>query len=193
MKKLIELVGLSDRINDHVRRYSLGMKQRLGICRVLMGCPELLILDEPTNGLDPDGVIEFREIIKILVSEEQISVMISGHILTELDKVCDRALLINQGKSVKLIDLKKKTNDQIIRIVTSQLAATISALSNSADWHIIAQDDASIIIQAKPDCINDLFKLFVDQKITIDSFSTDCGHLETDYINLLRSKKGQRI
>ncbi len=190
MHELVSLVGLSDRINDLVRKYSLGMKQRLGICRALIGSPKLLILDEPTNGLDPDGVIEFRQVIKNIVSSENISVMISGHILAELDKLCDRALLINQGQFVRLIDLKKNAGFQLIRIMTDQQEAACQLLTASDVWQVASQDRDSILVRSEPQNVNDLLKMLMDHHIRIKSILTENSHLESDYINLIRARRG---
>ena len=84
VEKIIELVGLKERINDKVRKYSLGMKQRLGLAASLITKPKLLILDEPTNGLDPTGIIEFRKIVKKVAKETNAAIFISSHILSEI-------------------------------------------------------------------------------------------------------------
>jgi ABC-2 type transport system ATP-binding protein len=96
---LLENVGLADRAGDRYRSYSLGMKQRLGIAAALLGDPELLILDEPANGLDPQGVREMRELISRLAGTGR-TVLVSSHDLSELEQVCDWLLLIDTGRSV---------------------------------------------------------------------------------------------
>ena len=97
----IELVGMANRIHDKVGIYSMGMKQRLGLAQALMHKPKLLVLDEPTNGLDPQGIYEFREIIKSLVKERGISVLVSSHLISEVQLLCDKVSIINGGKIVK--------------------------------------------------------------------------------------------
>ena len=189
LENLIDLVGLAGRINDPVRQYSLGMKQRLGICRVLLGCPELLILDEPTNGLDPDGVIEFRDIIKTVVAEEKVSVLISGHILAELDKICDRALLIDQGRLVSTIDLARQNDHELYRISTRQADLVLSLASRSDSWQAAPRQDGSLTINVKTGSFNDLLKQFLHEGIVLDAISTEHGILENDYISLIRSQK----
>lgn len=113
----IRLVGLEDRINDKVRKYSLGMKQRLGLAASLLSKPKLLILDEPTNGLDPSGILDFREIVKKAAKEKGIAVFISSHILSEVQHLCDRVAFINHGtiKSIEsIINDSMKTDTDII-------------------------------------------------------------------------------
>lgn len=95
VEELIELVGLKDRIDDKVKKYSLGMKQRLGLAAALIGEPKLLILDEPTNGLDPSGIIDFREVVKKAAKEKGMAVFISSHILSEVQNLCDRVAFTN--------------------------------------------------------------------------------------------------
>ena len=96
----IERVGLSSRATDKVRSYSLGMRQRLGIARCLLNDPELLILDEPMNGLDPAGIMEFRHLIRSFVSEGR-TVVISSHLLDEIEKTCDAVAIVDRGHIVK--------------------------------------------------------------------------------------------
>lgn len=113
----IRLVGLEDRIDDKVRKYSLGMKQRLGLAASLLSKPKLLILDEPTNGLDPSGILDFREVVKKAAKEKGMAVFISSHILSEIQHLCDRVAFINHGtiKSVeRVINDSMKTDTDII-------------------------------------------------------------------------------
>jgi len=93
-------VGLAERADEKVKRYSLGMRQRLGVARCLLADPLLLILDEPTNGLDPGGIQEFREMIRAMVEEEGRTVFISSHLLDEVEKICDAAAIVDRGKVV---------------------------------------------------------------------------------------------
>lgn len=96
---LLELVGLASRGDDRYRSYSLGMKQRLGIAAALLGDPKLLILDEPSNGLDPQGQREMRDLIAQVASAER-TVLVSSHVLSELEQVCDWLVLIDTGRSL---------------------------------------------------------------------------------------------
>ncbi|MGB0119815.1 MAG: ABC transporter ATP-binding protein [Solirubrobacterales bacterium] len=97
--RLLELVGLSARANSNTRGFSMGMKQRLGLAIALLGNPRLVILDEPTNGLDPAGIVEMRELIKRL-PESGVTVLVSSHLLAEVELMCDRATIINRGEVV---------------------------------------------------------------------------------------------
>ncbi|MCO4744270.1 MAG: ABC transporter ATP-binding protein [Proteobacteria bacterium] len=96
--RVLDRVGLSQRAIDNAGTYSLGMKQRLGIARALLGGPRLLILDEPTNGLDPRGMAEMRDLIRSLARNEQITILISSHLLAEVQQVCNRVGILSAGR-----------------------------------------------------------------------------------------------
>ena len=113
--QIVKLVGMENRINDKVSTYSLGMKQRLGIAQALLNKPKLLIFDEPTNGLDPNGIVEIRNILKALARKENMAIIISSHNLAELEQMCDVIGIINNGK---MIDLK--TMGEIEKVIESK-------------------------------------------------------------------------
>lgn len=110
--ELLELVGLSDRKDDKVSKYSLGMRQRLGIAKSLINNPNLLILDEPTNGLDPAGIKDLRELLKRL-AQSGLAIMISSHNLSELESFCNKVCMINNGRTSAVELLKSiKSNSK---------------------------------------------------------------------------------
>ncbi|KAA6453562.1 ABC transporter ATP-binding protein [Bacillus swezeyi] len=98
LDEIVELVGLKNRINDKVKTYSLGMRQRLGLAQSLLHDPKLLILDEPTNGLDPAGIREIRDYLRKLTRERGLAVIVSSHLLSEMELMCDRIAIIQNGK-----------------------------------------------------------------------------------------------
>ena len=98
IKEVVELVGLSKRMNEKLGRYSLGMKQRLGVAQAILHKPKVLILDEPTNGLDPAGIKDLRDILKRLAHEDGICVIVSSHLMAEMELMCDRVGIINNGR-----------------------------------------------------------------------------------------------
>lgn len=106
INEAVELVGLKNRIGDKVSRYSLGMRQRLGVAQSILHHPKVLILDEPTNGLDPAGIKELRDILKNLAHKENICVFVSSHLMSEMELMCDRVGIITEGRliSVQTID-----------------------------------------------------------------------------------------
>lgn len=102
MDEVVKLVRLEERIHDQVKTYSLGMRQRLGIAQALLGKPKVLILDEPTNGLDPMGIREMRSFIRFLAEEEGLTVLVSSHLLSEIQLMCDRVAIISRGTVIKV-------------------------------------------------------------------------------------------
>lgn len=105
IEDVIEMIGLSERIDDRVKKYSLGMKQRLGLGQALLCDPKVLILDEPTNGLDPLGIVSCRNIIHKMSREKGTAVFISSHLLSEIQQVCDRVAIIDNGKILAIEDM----------------------------------------------------------------------------------------
>jgi ABC-2 type transport system ATP-binding protein len=106
--EVVEIVGLEQSIKQETKSYSLGMKQRLGIALALLKNPSVVILDEPTNGLDPQGIMEFRKYMKWLAAEKNITVIVSSHLLTEMSMLCDRFAII-QGGSIRKIVTKEES------------------------------------------------------------------------------------
>ncbi|MCL6456399.1 MAG: ABC transporter ATP-binding protein [Gorillibacterium sp.] len=116
IREVVAIVGMDRRIHDKVKTYSLGMRQRLGIAQALLGRPKLLILDEPTNGLDPQGIKEMREFIREL-ARAGLSVFVSSHLLSEIQLMCDRVAIISQGKVIAVggvDELLRQSENQII-------------------------------------------------------------------------------
>ena len=105
--EVVKIVGLKDSIMNKVSKYSLGMRQRLGIAQAILHEPQFLILDEPTNGLDPEGIIEIRNLLKKLVFEENIGILISSHNLSEVENICDKVCIIKSGEIIDEKDIKE--------------------------------------------------------------------------------------
>ena len=113
INEVLEIVGLKDRAKDKVGKYSLGMKQRLGLALTLLHNPKVLILDEPTNGLDPAGIKQLRDILKKISHEENVAVFVSSHILTEMQQMCDRVAVLDNGKIVKIEQITNSKEEKI--------------------------------------------------------------------------------
>lgn len=113
--EVVSLVKLEKRIHDKVKKYSLGMRQRLGVAQALLHRPSLLILDEPTNGLDPAGIRELRDYLRHLTRTEGITVVVSSHLLSEMELMCDRVAILQHGKLVDVMPVQHLTrgNDQV--------------------------------------------------------------------------------
>lgn len=128
--EIVKLVGLENRIKDKVSKYSLGMRQRLGIAQAILHKPNLLILDEPTNGLDPEGIKEVKTLLKKLAEEENMAILISSHNLAELDTFCKKICIIKNGEVVETNDIdtfKKdvKNNCYILEVEDSSVISSI--------------------------------------------------------------------
>ncbi len=120
LENIIELVGLTNRINDKVSTYSLGMLQRLNLAQALLDKPKFLLLDEPTNGLDVNGVIDLRQILRSIARKNDIAIFISSHILSEIEQICDTVAIFDNGAILELrtlAELKEQNNaDKNIQI-----------------------------------------------------------------------------
>lgn len=173
---IVEFVGLKDRIKDTVSKYSLGMRQRLGIAQAILNKPNLLIVDEPTNGLDPSGIIEFRKILKELAKKEKMSIFISSHNLAEIENICDKVLLINEGEIVSLDVLHEKNDKDKYKL---ELNST-KKLENKENIEII--DENFINYYGEKEDISKFIEFLVSKKIKIYSVVKDKESLEDIFI-----------
>jgi ABC-type multidrug transport system ATPase subunit len=147
--EVLEIVGLTDRREDKVKAYSQGMKQRLGIAQALLCNPKLLILDEPTNGLDPRGMKEVRDLIRKL-SQEGITILLSSHILHEVEMVCTTMAIINLGKLIKIgsvHDLLNESDTSITEIKAKPLIKAKKVLESLDYISKIAESDGSFKVR----------------------------------------------
>ncbi|MDF2557059.1 MAG: bacitracin transporter ATP-binding protein [Bacillales bacterium] len=141
IKEVVEFVGLEKRIGEKVSKYSLGMRQRLGIAASLISSPKVLVLDEPLNGLDPDGVKEMRETFIKLAREHQVCIIISSHILSEMELVCDRFAIIDQGVLIETKDIGETNADHVMpyqvdlfeRVDKDQLQTIVDSIGLQVD------------------------------------------------------------
>lgn len=173
---IVEFVGLKDRIKDTVSKYSLGMRQRLGIAQAILNKPNLLIVDEPTNGLDPSGIIEFRKMLKELAKKEKMSIFISSHNLAEIENICDKVLLINEGEIVSLDVLHEKNDKDKYKL---ELSST-KKLENKENIEII--DENFINYYGEKEGIAKFIEFLVSKKIKIYSVVKDKESLEDIFI-----------
>jgi len=157
--ELVKLVGLENRINDKVSKYSLGMRQRLGIAAALLNDPNLLILDEPTNGLDPEGIKELRDILKDLAKSKKIAILISSHNLMELQNFCTDVCIIRNGEVIdqkKMKDFRKTKESEYIFEVDN-----IDLIKNVVDkYDVIGEKRIKFKIEKNdiPDMIEKMIK-----------------------------------
>lgn len=133
--ELIELVGLKGRENDKVKGYSHGMRQRLGIAQTLLNDPELIVLDEPTTGLDPQGIIDIRNLITYLQKEKGKTILLSSHILSEIELISNRMVIINKGRAIVEGEVKQLLNEKdLIVFVTVNDSQKARQLILETQW-----------------------------------------------------------
>lgn len=189
VEELIDLVGLKDRIDDKVRKYSLGMKQRLGLATALIGNPKLLILDEPTNGLDPSGIIDFRDVVKKAARERGMAVFISSHILSEVQNLCDRVAFINNGviKSVEDIhDNSMETElDSLTLVVSSNKEQAVKALKDIGFVNSSTVIDEEIHIIVETGKTTELLKVLLKNNVLVEEIYKNRKGLEQRYMELV--------
>ena len=185
--ELIKKVGLDyEAVKDKkVGNFSLGMRQRLGIAVAMVSSPELIILDEPMNGLDPQGFIEIREIIHKL-SKEGVTFLISSHILSELEKVCNKVGFISKGELLKEVTMKEihQNSRKRIDIYVKDINALKDLLVKELDIKDYKVKEEKLKIFDEVD-VNKLMKILVDNKVQVDSLNVKQETVEDYYINLL--------
>lgn len=187
IESLLEQVGLENVGKKKTKEFSLGMKQRLGLALALVGEPDLLLLDEPVSGLDPQGIIEIRDILLKLNKEKNITIIISSHILEELAKLSTRFGIIDNGQIIKEIykeELLEKVKDKI-EIKTDQVEKTVNILEEKFKiTNLKVIDNTNIHVYEKLEKSGDINVELSKAGIKVDSLSINQGSLEEYYINL---------
>ena len=182
--EVLEIVGLKGRDRDRVRTYSMGMKQRLGLGIALLNNPELLILDEPANGLDPAGIVEMRDLLRNLAAEGK-TVFISSHVLSEVQQICTRVAIINHGRLVRLAPVAELLQDGgEFEVKVDQPDELVAALKRQ-QWGGEARSEDGLVITAAPDGRGrSLIKFLVDNGFTPDAVSARHRDLEEIFLTL---------
>ena len=198
IEEVIELVGLKDRINDPIKKYSLGMRQRIGVAQAIIHNPKLLILDEPTNGLDPAGIKELRDMLKNL-AKTGTGVLVSSHLLSEMELMCDRVCIIDKGKMIDIKDLKsenKKGQETENGIVFEYVYDTdnnnkaIQKLKEKGIETLIKDDE--IHLQATKNEIGEINKRLMQEGITIYTVTKKSKSLEDVFMEKTK-KLGKEV
>ena len=192
INKALDLVNLKGIDNKQVKEFSLGMKQRLGIARTIITKPELLILDEPINSLDPIGIKEMRDILKMLNKEYNITILISGHILAEIEQIADTIGIINNGRLIKEVSMEsiKENNTEYIEILTKDCIRAAYILEN--DLHIYnfkVIDNTLLRIYDQNLSQKDISKALILKEVEIEAMSRKNNTLEDYFLNLLNGGK----
>lgn len=190
LKNILTSVGLSDSTLDKkkVKNFSLGMKQRLAIAMCLIGKPEFLILDEPINGLDPEGVAEIRKLINHLSQDKKITILISSHILSELSKVATKYGFIHKGKLVQEIsaeELENRVSKKTLIIVNDVAKATKLLDDKKIKYSMSSKPNEIILDGGKT--IKEVNEIFNGTNIEVTDIKVNQEDLESYYINLVNS------
>ncbi|WP_337099211.1 ABC transporter ATP-binding protein [Paenibacillus sp. YIM B09110] len=186
INEVVQLLGLQNRIHEKVKRYSLGMRQRLGVAQAILHRPSLLILDEPTNGLDPAGIRELRDYLRKLTREEGISVIVSSHLLSEMELMCDRVAIIQAGKLIDIRSLQEARDSiesKIVIEVGDQLGAQ-QLLASIFDASRITVKGNLLELSADKAAIPDITRLLVSSEIDVLGIHAVQKSLEDQFLEI---------
>jgi ABC-type multidrug transport system ATPase subunit len=189
VEQVLEIVGLRERETDPVKVYSYGMRQRLGIAQALLPTPELIILDEPTNGLDPEGIKETRELIRRLRDEFNLTVLLSSHLLSEIEQLCNRVGIIHEGRLLyqgEPGDLV--TPNRTYRVRVDNMTAAFELVTKEPGVTVSRNGDSFLRIDANEERIADVNALLVSQHIKVYELSLAQESLEEAFLRLTKNK-----
>lgn len=188
VEEVLEIVGLQDRAHDPVKVYSYGMRQRLGIAQALLPTPELIILDEPTNGLDPQGIQQTRELIRRLRDDFKLTVLLSSHLLSEIEQLCNRVGIIHEGR------LLYEGGPETLVIPTSRyrirvddLSRAFDLLTNKPGVAVSRNGDSFLRIDADKESISAVVALLVSKEIRVYELSPAQETLEEAFLRLTKT------
>ncbi len=179
--EVVKLVGLENRIKDKVSKYSLGMRQRLGIAQAILHKPNLLILDEPTNGLDPEGIKDMRELLINLATKEHMGILISSHNLAELENFCNKVCIIKNGSVVEtnsISDVKKEVSKGYFVFEVDNVKDAVILIGEC----VTPLDDKKIKVAITKEQVPDLVRKLVMQNIKIYSVVEETLTLEDAFL-----------
>ncbi|WP_054861636.1 ATP-binding cassette domain-containing protein [Gracilibacillus sp. JCM 18860] len=187
IKEVIALVGLEKAIHEKVGKYSLGMRQRIGVAQALLHNPSILILDEPTNGLDPAGIREIRQYIRKLAEEENVAVIVSSHLLSEIELMCDRIGIIKNGELVtveKVADESNEDQDLQVLIEVSPIDTAVKVIEDA--FNISASiEENKLAIKTKKEIIPQIIQELVKHQLEIYEVVTNNASLEDKFFEMI--------
>lgn len=190
LNEVIELVGLTDRIKEKVKTYSLGMRQRLGIAQALLHKPKVLILDEPTNGLDPAGIREIRDYLRSLAREEEMAIVVSSHLLSEMELMCDRIGIIQHGELLDIQSIRDFIQDGVSSYQFS-VAPIESAreILNSSGFSVNVMEQY-LQVELEKEKVPEVVKMLIQQDIAIYEVKEVTKTLEDKFLEKTSQKRG---
>ena len=187
VEELLELLGLMNAANKNVKTYSLGMRQRLGIAQALLKDPDVLVLDEPTNGLDPEGIYEVREYIRKIANEKNITVLISSHLLGELEKMCDRAIIIKKGEIIRFMEFHgDRKEKQITYVIESPDTEAAQKILQENEYHVVSRNGQELRIGIAASEKIDVAKLLVSHNVVMTGLYEASETLEDTFLGLMK-------
>ncbi|MGE6227482.1 ABC transporter ATP-binding protein [Paenibacillus chitinolyticus] len=189
MEEIVELVGLTDAIHDKVKTYSLGMRQRLGIAQALLHRPTVLILDEPTNGLDPGGIRELRDYLRNLAKTESIAILISSHLLAEVELICDRALIIQEGRLVgeRIVRGGATAEDELV-LVEFELKGIEAGEHTAGEYGLLKRENGLYTANLSKSAIPEIVSRLVGQGIDVYQVAIRKPTLEDTFLQLTKGE-----
>ncbi len=187
--EVLNIVGLENRKNDKFKTFSLGMKQRLSIASALLSDPEVLVLDEPTNGLDPKGISDIRKIIKDIAKLGK-TVILASHLLDEVQKVCDEFIILRKGKLIYEGRVEDDFSDyKMVRISSENLEILKEIISKHKDFISLEEKDNKLNVKFNPQSdINDIARFIFENKIVINHFEELKKTLEDRFLDILEER-----
>lgn len=200
--EVIKLVKLENRIDDKVKKYSLGMRQRLGVAQALLHSPKLLILDEPTNGLDPMGIKELRDTLRNLAEKNGLAVLVSSHLLSEMELMCDRVGIIDNGKIVDIKTLKDIKKQDVLSEITYELEVdnvnlakeVIENTYKSKSEEInVSYKENKILISCSRNEIANINKALIMENILVYTITPANNTLEDEFMKITTGSKTQIV
>ena len=192
--EVLEIVNLTDTGKKPVKNFSLGMRQRLGIANALLTKPEIMVLDEPINGLDPEGIVEIRELLLRLNREEHITIIISSHILSELSLLCTDYIFINHGEILQTIpaDELKKICKEYYRIDTDNNSLAAAVLENKLGLTQFDVDrDGTIKLYEGLDDIRNVSRALFENGVIPTTLAMNEANLEQYYMNMVGEENAE--
>ncbi|MBN2600976.1 MAG: ABC transporter ATP-binding protein [Candidatus Marinimicrobia bacterium] len=190
--EILKIVGLQDRARDNVRNYSHGMKQRLGIAQALLHRPELVILDEPTSGLDPEGIHEIRELIVSLAKEQDMTIVLSSHLLHEIEQVCTHMAIIDKGTLIvqgSVEELLHKTEFYVTEISVDNPERALNHLKTEKWVKDITMENGLLKVHVSVEKRPALAEFLIHNHFKVFSIVPRTS-LEDYYLSLLKTRHG---
>ena len=188
--EIVDAVGMTARIHDKFRTYSYGMRQRIALAQALLNKPKLLVLDEPTNGLDATGVIELRKTLKIMAAKEKMAIMVSSHILTEMELLCDSFAIVDSGTVLELRSKKEQTSSIDKQIAISVNYPNYACKVVHEAFNLFPEIAGnSILIPFNKELYKNVVKELQSKNIAVFGGRVESKSLEDIYLDILKNNR----